>query len=198
MSNTTQPKTGLFAGKLKGAKVTDRSPYFHPGTYVVRVKKAEWKNCFGPPRFDAYILECEIVKSSRPEKIEMMPNETSAQYEARCAKAPNAVGTSAAYFQSCASAEIGFGALLGFATKVTGTNPNDPSVIEAVEEFLDETVYGTLERDANDQPTGKRLDDGALNGKLIPVEAFNTRTKPKPGFPEGSDFTKLSWGKIIE
>jgi len=190
MSNTQAPKTGLFTGKVKGAKVTDRGTYLNPGKYAVRVKGAQWKHCFG--NYDAFILEFDIVTSSRPTNIERQANETAADYDARCKRAPNPVGSTATWFQSCKNAEVGFGALKGFAARVTGSNPEDPEFIEAVEPFLDEVVNGSMGEN------GERTDKGKLNGVLIPVEVIVIKTKPKPGFPEGGDFSKHNWESAIE
>jgi hypothetical protein len=168
------PKTGLFAG-LKNASVTVRGNKLTEGQYLVRVKSATWKSVRVPAGSYKFFLEFMVEKSNRPETIARFANESAADYEERCKKAPTAVGTTASWGQSCADAAVGFGGLKSFAAAITGSNPEDPAFIEEVEPFLQAVVL-----------------EGAINGWLLPVETRVTTTQK--GFP----WVVHTWGQRID
>jgi hypothetical protein len=169
------PRTGLFVGSgLKNASVTVRSAKLTEGRYVVRVTGAAWKTVRMPAGSKKFFLEFVVVQSNRPDVIQRLENESAADYDARCAKAPTPVGTSASWGQSCADMDVGFGALKGFVAAITGSNPEDPAFIDLVEPLLDQIIG-----------------DNALKGSLLPVETLATVTKN--GFP----FVRHTWGLEI-
>lgn len=171
MSNTSN----LFAG-LKNAKTYDRGVWLKPGTYEIRVKRAIYKKT--RTKGDAFILEFTVEKSSyETEKQKALAALAGQSFSlAELDKIlPNAAGTSASWYQSLQDMDIGFGSLKGFAANILGEKPEDPEFIEAVEGFLNAVV-----------------NEGVINGCLVPVEVVMVKTK------KGEDFSRHNWGKIIE
>lgn len=185
----------LFAG-LKDAKVTERGVFLLPGQYKVRVVKALMKQV--RKGFNAFILEFKIEESNYAEQKALRTQGVTdiAQLDAIEKKLPNKPGTTASWYQSLQDIGIGFGALKGFAASVLGEDPNDPQFIDEVEGFLEEVVNGS-EAEKKAAALEKRLPEGALNGSLLPLETVVIKTKPKPGAPEGTDFTIYKFGKLI-
>jgi len=177
-TSTTTPAapspTSRFAG-LKNAQVTVRTPKLTEGRYLVRVKSATWKSVRVPVGSFKFFLEFKVEQSNRPDIIERFATESAADYEARLAKAPTAVGTTAAWGQSCADPAVGFGALKGFLANITGQNPEDPAFCDQVEGLLEKVVQ-----------------ENALEGSLLPVETQSITTTK--GFP----FVKHTWGREVD
>jgi hypothetical protein len=71
--------------------------------------------------------------------------------------------------------DIGFGALKSFAASILGQKPEDPEFIEAVEGFMNAVV-----------------NEGTINGMLIPVEVVMVKTK------SDGDFSLHKWGQIVD
>ena len=167
--------SNLFSG-LRDAKTFDRGTYLKPGQYQVRVKKALFKKTRA--KGDAFILEFLIEKSNYehakkaaiaafgPQPFDMVELEKTL---------PNPAGTTGTWYQSLSDVDIGYGALKSFAANILGQKPEDPEFIEAVEGFLTSVV-----------------NEGAINGMLIPVEAIQVKTKKE------TDFTLHKWGQIVE
>jgi hypothetical protein len=93
------------------------------------------------------------------------------------AKGPDASaqGTTASWFQSLGDPDIGYSSLKKFAADILGMDPKNPEFVEQVEGFLEATV-----------------NDGAINGMLLPCEVTIIKTK------KNTDFSLHAWGKIIE
>jgi hypothetical protein len=165
----------LFTG-LRDAKTFDRGTFLKEGRYEVRVKKALFKKTRA--KGDAFILEFVIEKSdyehAKKKAIEALG---SASYSLADLEKllPNQVGSTASWYQSLQDIDIGFGALKSFAAAILGQKPEDPDFIDAVEGFMDSVV-----------------NEGAINGMLIPVEAVMIKTK------KDTDFTLHKWGQIID
>jgi hypothetical protein len=86
----------------------------------------------------------------------------------------NLTGTSASWFQSLADTDIGFGSLKAFAAAVTGADVKDPAFVDEVEGFLSGVV-----------------EDGALNGKILPCEVVLVDTRA------GGKFSLHKWGEAL-
>ena len=170
------PKTHLFVGSgLKNASVTVRQAKLTEGRYKVRVTGATWKTVRMPAGSKKFFLEFVVEESNRPDVIERFANESSADYDARLAKAPTPVGTTASWGQSCADMAVGFGALKGFVANITGSDAEDPEFIDQVEGILEKIVQ-----------------ENALKGSLLPVET--TATVTQNGFP----FMRHTFGLEID
>ena len=190
--------SNMFAG-LKNAKVTERGVFMKPGLYKVRVVKAIMKNV-RKGGHNAFILEFKVEQSNYDQVREQMTKGLTLnveQLEELERKLPNKVGTSASWFQSLQDLDVGFGALKSFAAAITGSKHDDPEFVEAVESILTEAVNGDAEEQKKAAREG-RPPEGSLNGCLLPLETFIIKTKPKPNFPEGTDFTVYRFGKIID
>jgi len=140
--------------------------------------------------YKAFILEFTIVSSNRPATIPRESNETAVEYDARVKRAPNAAGTRASWFQSCKDKDIGFGAIKGFIADITESNPEDPEFVAGVEQEFDEIINGSKNE------KGERVNNGAINGMLVPIEVYTIMTKPKPNFPDGTPFSKHAFGAV--
>jgi hypothetical protein len=167
--------SNLFAG-LRDAKTFDRGVWLKEGQYEVRVKRAIFKKTRA--KGDAFILELTVEKSEYEDaKRKAIAALGTTPYSlAELEKTlPNRPGSSASWYQSLQDMDIGFGSLKLFAANILGQKPEDPDFIEAVEGFLDSVV-----------------NEGAINGMLIPVEVVLTKTKAD------TDFSLHKWGQIIE
>ena len=185
MSNTSTPGTNLFPG-AKQAKVYDKGTWLNPGNYEVRVIKGVKKDKVFSTGAPAFILEFKIEKSSRPASIPRDPAESAKEYEDRLAKAPNEVGTAASWFQNLKNEQVGYGALVGFAAKILGENPEGAEFLEGVEDFLNELVKG-------EKVNGQYVPNApsAIAGWLLPLEVhlINTKKSPAPAPPSFSLYT---------
>jgi hypothetical protein len=167
--------SNLFAG-LRDAKTFERGTFLKPGQYDVRVKRAIFKKTRA--KGDAFILEFVIERSNYEEakkKAIAAFGATPFSMQDLEKTLPNQTGSTASWFQSLQDIDIGFGALKSFAASILGQRPEDPEFIEAVEGFMNSVV-----------------NEGVINGVLIPVEALAIKTK------ENKDFTLHKWGQIIE
>src|SRR5271166_3874286 len=165
----------LFAG-LKSAKTFERGTFLKAGSYNVRVKRAIFKKT--RTKGDAFILEFEIVTSTyEAEKKKAIAAFGSNPFNMQELEKllPNPEGTTASWYQSLQDLDIGFGALKSFAASILGHKPEDPEFIEAVEGFMNSVV-----------------NEGVINGMLIPVEAVMVKKK------DGGDFTLHKWGQVIQ
>jgi hypothetical protein len=165
----------LFAG-LRDAKTFDKGVWLKEGNYVVRAKKALYKKTRA--KGDAFILEFTVERSdyekNKKKAIEAYGAKPFDMKDLEKAL-PNQEGTTASWYQSLSDIDIGFGALKSFAANILGQKPEDPEFIEAVEGFLNSVV-----------------NDGAINGMLIPVEVVTIKTK------KDTEFSLHKWGTIIE
>ena len=177
----------LFGG-LKDKKVSDRGTFLNEGVYTVRATKCVMMEKVRSTGAPAFILEFDILKSSRPEHISREANETAEEYEARLKRAPNAVGTKASWFQNLKDIDVGYSALKGFAANVLGESPDDREFIEGVEDFLNEVVKGERDEDGNFTANAP----SAIAGWVLPVEVKIIETK------KGNDFSLYTWGKRVE
>ena len=165
----------LFAG-LKNAKTFERGTFLKPGTYLVRVKRAIFKKTRA--KGDAFILEFTIEQSTyEADKKKAIATLGSSPYSlAELEKTlPNPAGTTASWYQSLQDADIGFGALKGFAADILGQKPDNAEFVEAVEGFMNAVVA-----------------DNTLAGLLLPVEVTMVKTK------KNTDFSPHKWGQIID
>jgi len=164
----------LFAG-LRDAKTFERGTFLKEGQYLVRVKRAIYKKTRA--KGDAYILEFTIEKSdyeiSKKRAIEALGTADYSLQELE-KTLPNQEGTTASWYQSLQDLDIGFGALKAFAASILGSKADDKDFIDQVEEFMDATV-----------------NDGVINGMLIPVEVVVVKTK------KDTDFSLHKWGQIV-
>lgn len=167
--------SNLFAG-LRDAKTFERGTFLKAGQYEVRIKRALYKKTRA--KGDAFILEFRIEKSNYEDaKKKALSSLGNTSYDLKLLEEtlPNQVGSSASWFQSLQDIDIGFGALKSFAASILGQKPDDPEFIDAVEGFMNSVV-----------------NEGVIDGMLIPVEAIMVKTK------ENKDFTLHKWGQIIE
>jgi hypothetical protein len=167
--------SNLFAG-LRDAKTFERGTFLKPGCYEVRVKRALFKKTRA--KGDAFILEFTIEKSDYEEnKKKAIAALGSASYSLQELEKtlPNQQGSTASWFQSLQDIDIGFGALKSFAACILGQKSDDPEFIEAVEGFMNSVV-----------------NDGVINGMLIPVEVIMIKTK------KDTDFSLHKWGQVID
>ena len=170
----------LFAG-LKNAKTFDRGTFLKTGPggstlYEVRVKRAIFKKT--RVKGDAFILEFMVEKSqyeAQKQKAIAAFGTTPFSLQELEKTLPNQVGSTASWFQSLQDEDIGFGALKSFAASILGQKPEDPEFIEAVEGFMNLVV-----------------NDGAIDGMLLPVEVTLIKTK------KDTDFSLHKWGQIIQ
>jgi hypothetical protein len=170
----------LFAG-LKSAKTFERGTFLKAGAsgstaYEVRVKRAIFKKT--RTKGDAFILEFTIEKSSyeADKKKAIAAFGTNPFNLQELEKLlPNPPGTTASWYQSLQDLDIGFGALKSFAASILGEKPEDPKFIEEVEGFMNGVV-----------------NDGVINGMLLPVEVVQIKTK------KDTDFSLHKWGVIIQ
>jgi hypothetical protein len=167
--------SNLFAG-LRDAKTFERGTYLKPGNYEVRVKRAIFKKTRA--NGDAFIMEVTIEKSdyekAKKSAIAAFNGQPFDMKEVE-KTLPNPAGSTATWYQSLKDIDIGFGALKSFAASILGQKPEDPEFIEAVEGFMNSVV-----------------NEGVINGMLIPVEVITVKTK------KDSDFSLHKWGQIIE
>lgn len=167
--------SNLFAG-LREAKTFERGVWLKEGTYEVRVKRALFKKTRA--KGDAFIMEFTIEKSSYEEqkrKAIAAFGATPFSMQELEKTLPNQPGSTASWYQSLKDIDIGFGALKSFAASILGQKPEDPEFIEAVEGFMNAVV-----------------NEGAINGMLIPVEVVTIKTK------KDEDFSLHKWGQVIE
>lgn len=165
----------LFAG-LKDAKTFERGTYLKPGSYEVRVKRALFKKTRA--NGDAFIMEVVVEKSGYEEAKKKAIAAFGAQpFDLKEIEKtlPNPQGTTATWYQSLKDIDIGFGALKSFAASILEQKPEDPEFIEAVEGFMNSVV-----------------NEGAINGMLLPVEVITVKTK------KDTDFSLHKWGPIID
>lgn len=184
----------MFGGQLKDKKVSEKGTQCNAGKYTVKVTKVVMKDKVRKTGAPAYIVEFDILKSSRPAEIPRYPSESSEEYELRLKKAPNAVGTSATWFQNLADQDVGLGALKGFAAGITGSDWRDPEFVEDVESFLTQTVKGEPDEDGH-------FIEGApsvILGWVLPLEVVEIMTKPSKEFPVGHPFGVYKFGAKIE
>ena len=167
--------SNLFAG-LKSAKTFERGTFLKQGSYNVRIKRAIFKKT--RTKGDAFILEFTIEQST----YEADKKKAIAAFGANPFNMqelekllPNAEGTTASWYQSLQDLDIGFGALKSFASSILGQKPEDPEFVEAVEGFMNSVV-----------------NEGVINGMLIPVEVVQVKTKKE------TDFSLHKWGQIIQ
>ena len=170
----------LFKG-LRDAKTFERGTFLKPGSYEVRVKRAIFKKT--RTKGDAYILEFTIERSTyETDKKKAIAAYGSNPFNMQDLEKllPNPVGTTASWYQSLQDLDIGFGALKSFAASILGQKSEDPEFIEAVEGFMNSVV-----------------NEGVINGMLIPVEVVQIETKKStPTTP--AYFSLHKWGAIIE
>jgi len=167
--------SNLFAG-LRDAKTFDRGIWLKTGKYLIRVKRAIFKKTRA--KGDAFIMEFAIEKSDyEADKKKAIAAYGTTPFDMKELEKllPNQAGTSASWYQSLKDMDIGFGALKSFAADILGQKPEDPEFIEAVEGFMNAVV-----------------NEGAINGMLIPVEVVPTKKK------DGGDFSLHKWGQIID
>lgn len=169
----------LFAG-LRDAKTFERGTWLKGSDsgfqYEVRVKRAIFKKTRA--KGDAFILEFSIEKSdyeNAKAKAIRAFGTTSFSMQELEKTLPNQAASSASWYQSMKDIDIGFGALKSFAASILGQKPDDPGFIEEVEGFMNAVV-----------------NDGLINGMLIPVEVVMVKTK------SDGDFSLHKWGQIIE
>ena len=167
--------TSLFAG-LKDAKTFERGTYMKPGQYEVRIKRALFKKTRA--NGDAFIMEFVVEKSGYEEAKKKAIAAFGAQPFDMAAlekTLPNQQGSTATWYQSLKDIDIGFGALKSFAASILGQKPEDPEFIDAVEGFMNSVV-----------------NEGVIDGFLIPVEVITVKTK------KDTDFSLHKWGPIID
>ena len=167
--------SNLFSG-LRDAKTFDRGTFLKEGRYEVRVKRAILKKTRA--KGDAFILEFVIEKSdyevAKKKAIEAMGS-TPYSLQDLEQLLPNREGSTASWYQSLQDTDIGYGALKSFAANILGQKAEDPEFMEAVEGFLTAVI-----------------NEGAIDGMLIPVEAVMIKTK------KDTDFTLHKWAQIID
>jgi len=169
------PTSSLFAG-LRDAKTFERGTWLKEGQYLIRVKRAIYKKTRA--KGDAYILEFTIEKSeyeNAKRKAIAAFGTTPFSMQELEKTLPNQPATTASWYQSMKDIDIGFGALKSFAASILGQKPEDPEFIEAVEGFMNAVV-----------------NDGTINGMLIPVEVVTVQTKAE------KDFSLHKWSQIVE
>jgi hypothetical protein len=167
--------SNLFAG-LRDAKTFERGTWLKPGSYELRIKRAIFKKTRA--KGDAFILEFTIEKSTYEQDKKKAIAAFGAQpFDMKELEKtlPNQAGSSASWYQSMKDIDIGFGALKSFAACILGQKAEDPEFIEAVEGFMNAVV-----------------NDGVINGFLIPVEVVVVKTK------KDEDFSLHKWGQIID
>ena len=167
--------SNLFAG-LRDAKTFDRGTYLKAGTYEVRIKRALFKKTRA--NGDAFIVEFVVEKSEYEARKKAAIAAFGAQPFDMAAlekTLPNQQGSTATWYQSLKDIDIGFGALKSFAASILGQKPEDPEFIDAVEGFMNSVV-----------------NEGVINGFLIPVEVITVKTK------KDTDFSLHKWGPIID
>jgi hypothetical protein len=165
----------LFAG-LRDAKTFDRGIWLKEGKYEVRVKRAIFKKTRA--KGDAFIMEFTVEKSDyESAKAAAIKSFNGQPFDMKELEKllPNQQGTTASWYQSLKDIDIGFGALKSFAAGILSQKPEDPEFIEAVEGFMNSVV-----------------NEGAINGFLIPVEVVTVKTKAD------TDFSLHKWGAIID
>ena len=169
------PTSNLFAG-LRDAKTFERGTWLKEGNYEVRVKRAIFKKTRA--KGDAFILEVSVEKSDYEEKKKKAIaafGATPFSMQELEKTLPNQPATTASWYQSMKDIDIGFGALKSFAASLLGQKPDNPEFIEGVEGFMNDVV-----------------NEGTINGMLIPVEVVMVKTK------SDGDFSLHKWGQIIE
>jgi hypothetical protein len=164
----------LFKG-LAAAKTSERGSFFNPGVYTVRVKNVLMKRT--RKNFDAFILECTVEKSNYvSSKADAIKSFGDKPYDlAELEKTlPNKEGTTASWFQSLQDADIGFGAIKGFAAAITASDPNDAEFVNGVEALMTSAV-----------------EEGSLDGMLLPLEVVAILTK------KGTQFSLHRFGAAL-
>lgn len=167
--------SNLFAG-LRDAKTFERGTWLKPGNYELRIKRAIYKKTRA--KGDAFILEFLIEKSDYEKSKKAAIAAFGAQpFDMKELEKtlPNQAGTTASWYQSMKDMDIGFGALKSFAACILGQKAEDQEFIDQVEGFMNAVV-----------------NDGVINGMLIPVECVIVKTK------KDEDFTLHKWGQILD
>jgi len=168
------PGTNLFPG-LADAEVSERGAYMKPGHYLVRVKKAIYKTV--RKGYDAFILEFVVEQSNYQSALQTAVQAYNGQQYNLVELnklLPNQVGETASWFQSLADKAIGWGSVKGFAAQILGADPKDPTFRRDVEGFLSSCIT-----------------QGAINGKLLPLEVVTIKKK------DGGDFSRHNFGRIV-
>jgi len=170
--------TNLFPG-LRDAKTVTKTPYLRPGKYEVQVRRASYFPVLAGGH--GFVLEFNILKSNYEDKLtEALKALTGQPYklEELNKTLPNKVDTIASWYVAIKPGvqgqQLGWGNLKQFAADITSTDVDSPDFLAEVEMFISQIVQL-----------------GALNGAVLPVETFYTKTKA------GGDFTRHVWGSMI-
>ena len=161
----------LFEGMAK-ADASGKGTFMEPGLYVVETKSVFVKNGFKGPSF---IVEFSVVESNNDKHK------------------PGTSGSWVLKFSWPAT----FGHITKFVFACLGIEPTkwnleDPELRDEAE-LVARVVSGS-------EPAQKQLGDdyaeGMLTGIKLRLECVAQKTAPKPGRPEGGDFTAYHWAPL--
>jgi hypothetical protein len=163
----------LFDGMAK-AEIFGRGNYMSEGLYIVETKNLFVKDGF---KGKSFVAEFTIVESNNEK---------------------HAVGTSGSWVLKFTWPAT-FGHITKFVTALLGYDPNqkanqdDPKIRKQVE-LVTRAACGSDAAKKELGPDG--YEEGMLNGIRLRLECSMQKTAPKPGKPEGGDFTSYAWSPI--
>jgi hypothetical protein len=163
----------LFGGMAK-AEIFGSGNFMGPGVYTVKTKNILVKDGF---KGQSFIAEFEILESNNEKH------------------APGSSGTWILKFkwpQTFGNITKFVMALLGY--EPTAANQNNSELRELVA-CIARAACGS---DGAKQELGANYQDGMLHGVTLKLECTATKTAPKPGQPQGGDFTVYSWSPLVD
>ncbi len=161
----------IFKGQAE-ADVFGRGNYMQPGVYVVETKNLFVKNGF---KGNSFIAEFTIIESSNPAHA---PG-TTGSWVLKFAW-PATLGHITKFVMACLGVE---------PTKENLDNPKIRKQVEVV-------TRASCGSDTARAELGAKYQPGMLNGIRLQLECSLQKTNPKPGKPEGGDFTSYSWSPV--
>jgi hypothetical protein len=169
----------LFSGMAK-ADASGRGTFMKPGLFVVETKSIFVKDGF---KGKSFIVEFTIVESNTAEHK------------------PGTAGSWILKFKWPAT----FGHITRFVYALLANA--DPELWRPTKENLDDPQKREIAElyaramcgsDTAKKELGEEYADGMFIGQKLKLETTMQKTNPKPGQPEGGDFTAYSWAPFVE
>lgn len=162
----------LFS-RIDTAEIFSSGNYMHEGVYVVETKNILVKDGH---KGQSFIVEFTILESSNEQ---------------------HKVGTTGSWIVKFAWKQT-FGNITKFVMALLGKNPNDKKLQEdpKLRGEIGQIVRAVCGSDAAKKELGAAYEEGMLYGIPLRLECSQTKTQPKPGKPEGGDFTVYTWSPL--
>jgi hypothetical protein len=169
MTNQNIDIDALFAGMAK-ADASGRGGFTDPGVYEVKTKNIFAKHGH---KGRSFIVEYEFTRSNNEK---------------------HKVGSSGSWvlkFEWPAT----FGHITRFVYALIGLDPADKKNLDdtAKRELAEKYAAAMCGSEKAKAALGAEYEDGMFIGQRLKLETSMQRTNPKPGKPEGGDFTAYAW-----